>query len=124
MASMLSRKNILLVEDDEVTIALTRRMLIDEGYRVDAATESGNAIKLLTFNNYDLVIMDISMPTLSGFDLLQLMESFHIKSKVVFLSSLDDEITRSKVEKINIDRLISKDKELVKLPMIIKEILD
>ena len=39
---------ILLVEDDEITVALTRRMLVDAGYRVDAAVESGNAIKLLT----------------------------------------------------------------------------
>lgn len=120
---MIYRKKILLVEDDELTVVLTRRMLVDAGYRVDAAMESGNAIKLLTSNNYDLVVLDISMPTLSGFDLLQLMESFHIDSKVAFLTNLSDEETLRKVKKIKIDRLISKEKELEKLPSIVEEIL-
>ncbi len=112
-----------MVEDDEMTIAMTRRMLIEEGYRVDAAVESGNAIKLLTFNDYDLVILDISMPTLSGFDLVQLMESFNIECKIVFLTNLNDDETLRKVKKIKVNRLISKEKELSKLPSIIKEIL-
>ena len=63
------------------------------------------------------------MPTLSGFDIVQLMDSFHIQTKVVFLSNLDDEETRLKVEKAKINRLISKEKELKILPKIVKEIL-
>ena len=121
--TMRNRKRILLVEDDEFTVAMTRRMLVDEGYLVDAAMESGSAIKLLTSNDYDLVILDISMPTLSWFDIVQLMDSFHIQTKVVFLSNLDDEETRLKVEKAKINRLISKEKELKILPKIVKEIL-
>ena len=117
------RKSILLVEDDELTVATTRRMLVDAGYRVDAALESGNAIKYLTSKSYDLVVLDISMPTLSGFDLVQLMESFHIDTKIVFLTNLDDEETLRKVKKIKISRLISKEKELAILPSIIDEVL-
>jgi CheY-like chemotaxis protein len=120
---MVDRKRILLVEDDEITIAFTRRMLVDAGYRVDAAMGSGSAIKLLTSNNYDLVVLDISMPTLSGFDILQLMESFQIESKVVFLTNLSDEKTLSKVKKIKINRFISKEKELKILPSIVREVL-
>jgi CheY-like chemotaxis protein len=117
------RKRILLVEDDEITVALTRRMLVDAGYRVDAAVESGNAIKLLTSHIYDLVILDISMPTLSGFDLVQLMESFHIDSKIAFLTNLEDELTLAKVKKVKINRLISKERELKNLTEIVSEIL-
>lgn len=122
--TMRSRKRILLVEDDEVTVAMTRRMLVDEGYLVDAAMESGSAIKLLTANTYDLVILDISMPTLSGFDMVQLMDSFHIRTKIAFLSNLDDKETLEKVKKANIDRLISKEKEFKNLPKVVKEILE
>lgn len=120
---MISKKRILLVEDDEMTVSLTRRMLVKAGYRVDAAMESGNAIKLLTSYKYDLVVLDISMPTLSGFDLVQLMESFHIDSKIAFLTNLNDEETLRKVKKIKINRLISKEKELNNLTNIVEEIL-
>lgn len=121
--TMRDRKRILLVEDDELTLSMTRRMLVDAGYLVDAALESGSAIKLLTSNDYNLVILDISMPTLTGFDLVQLMESFQIKSKVAFLSNLNDKETRKKVEKIKVDRLISKENELKILPDIVEELI-
>ena len=90
--------------------------LVDAGYKIDSALKSGHAIKLLTSCKYDLVVLDISMPTLSGFDFVQLMESFHIDSKIVFLTNLDDEETMRKVKKIKINRLISKEKELDRLP--------
>lgn len=120
---MSQRKSILLVEDEEITIALSRRLLVDAGYKVDAAVESGNAIKLLTSNDYDLVVLDISMPTLDGFDILQLMESFHIKSKVAFLTNHEDEETLMRIKKFNINRVIRKVRDLKNLPEIINEVL-
>ena len=120
---MQSEKRILLVEDDELTLSISRRMLVNAGYFVDAAMESGNAIKLLTNHKYDLVIFDISMPTLNGFDLVQLMESFHIDSKIAFLTNLEDEETIAKVKKMKINRLIFKEKELMTLAQIVSEIL-
>ena len=117
------KKRLLVVEDDRVTVALTRRMLIDEGYFVDAAMESNNAIKLLTSNDYDLVILDISMPILNGFDIVELLHSFEIKTKIVFLTNLSDEKTMEKVGKLDIERFISKEKDFENLPRIINEIL-
>ena len=120
---MRDRKCILFVEDEEVTIALSRRLLVDAGYKVDAAIEAGNAIKLLTSNPYDLVVLDISMPTLDGFDIVQLMESFHIESKVVFLTNHEDKETLNRIKDFNINRVVSKEKDLMNLPGIVKEVL-
>ena len=120
---MNSTAKILLVEDDEMMLALSSKMLLDAGFDIDSALKPGDAIKLLTGHKYDLVVLDISMPTLSGFDFVQLMESFHIDSKIVFLTNMDDEETLRKVKKIKINRLISKEKELHRLPEIIREVL-
>lgn len=120
---MNSTAKILLVEDDEMMLALSCKMLLDAGFDIDSALKPGDAIKLLTGHKYDLVVLDISMPTLSGFDFVQLMESFHIDSKIVFLTNMDDEETLRKVKKIKINRLISKEKELHRLPEIIREVL-
>jgi len=118
------KKRILVIEDDRVTVALTRKMLIDAGYHVDAAMESNNAIKLLTSNDYELVILDISMPILDGFDFVELLNSFEIKTKIVFLTNLMDEHTREKAKKINIERYIIKEQDFNNLPQIIEEILN
>ena len=120
---MNSTAKILLVEDDEMMLALSSKMLLDAGFDINSALKPGDAIKLLTGHKYDLVVLDISMPTLSGFDFVQLMESFHIDSKIVFLTNMDDEETLRKVKKIKINRLISKEKELHRLPEIIREVL-
>lgn len=117
------KKRVLVVEDDRVTVALTRRMLIDAGYFVDAAMESNNAIKLLTSNDYDLVILDISMPILNGFDIVELVESFEIETKIVFLTNLSDAKTMAKVDQLDIERFISKEKDFKNLPRIVDEIL-
>lgn len=117
------KKSILVIEDDSVTISLTRKMLVEAGYRVDAAMESNHAIKMLTSNNYDLIILDISMPILNGFDFVELLESFEIETKIIFFTNLSDETTLKKVSKLNVERLVSKKTNFHQLPEIVNEII-
>ena len=78
-------KRLLLVDDEVITLRLTRKLLANTGYEVEVASNSNDAIHLLTSQKFDLLIIDITMPTLSGFDLVQLMQSFDIQSPVIFL---------------------------------------
>ena len=63
--------NPILIVDDEAAIAmLVRRILTEAGYRCQAVTDSRAAANLLEKNNYDLVLLDVMMPHLDGYDLL------------------------------------------------------
>jgi len=64
------------------------------------------------------------MPVLNGFDMAELLRSFNIKTKIVFLTNLSDEKTRDRAEKINAERFISKEKDFENLPTIIKEVVE
>ena len=63
--------NPILIVDDEAAIAmLVRRILTEAGYRCQAVTDSRAAANLLEKNRYYLVLLDVMMPHLDGYDLL------------------------------------------------------
>lgn len=117
------KQNILIVDDEIITLKITRKLLNENGYEVDIAPSSAEAMKLLGSQKYDLVIVDITMPSISGFDLIQLMQSFDYNVPVIFLSNNDNDWTIEEANKIGAKRFVSKEKEFNFLPSIVKEIL-
>ncbi len=65
------KENILIVDDSLDTLEMLQRNLKSQGYRIFPATGVEEAIKVLNSTTIDLVITDIKMPRLSGFDLIQ-----------------------------------------------------
>ncbi len=117
------KQRILLVDDELITLKITRKLLTESGYDVDIAPGSADAMKLLGSKSYDLVIVDITMPSISGFDLIQLMQSFDYNVPVIFLSNNDNDWTIEEAGKIGAKRFVSKEKEFNYLPSIVKEVL-
>jgi DNA-binding response OmpR family regulator len=65
----------LLVVDDERDFGeLIRRTLETEGYRIDTALNGGDAIELHRKHNYDLALVDLKMPDMTGLELLQYLK--------------------------------------------------
>lgn len=58
---------ILLVEDNDVNIRLTKRMLARLGYEVDAVLNGREAIQAMQNESYAIVLMDLNMPEMDGF---------------------------------------------------------
>lgn len=63
-------KPILIVDDEPAIAMLIRRILTDTGYLCEAVTDSRVAADLLEKNRYDLVLLDVMMPHIDGYDLL------------------------------------------------------
>ncbi|MDX1402410.1 MAG: response regulator, partial [Kiloniellales bacterium] len=61
-----NRRNILLVEDNEVNQILAQTILSRAGYRVELASNGEEGIQALNRTNFDCVLMDIQMPVLDG----------------------------------------------------------
>ena len=117
------KERILIVDDEIITLRITRKLLLQSGYEADIALGSAEAMKLLSNSPYDLVIVDITMPSISGFDLIQLMQSFDYEIPVIFLSNNDNEWTIEEAYNIGAKRFVSKEKEFNYLPSIVKKIL-
>lgn len=96
---------------------------MESGYEVELASSSSEAMKLLGKIKFNLVIVDITMPSISGFDLIQLMQSFDYNVPVIFLSNSDNDWTIEEAYNIGAKRFVSKEKEFNFLPSIVREIL-
>ncbi len=68
-------KRILAVDDNAVILDVYIQLLTQEGYEVTAAKDGSQALKALEAGNPDLVLLDIEMPNMSGWQLLEIMRS-------------------------------------------------
>jgi two-component system, sensor histidine kinase ChiS len=66
---MSGRKRILAVDDDETALAALRQILGGKGYDVLTAVSAEEAMPLLESGPFDLFILDVAMPGMSGFDM-------------------------------------------------------
>jgi two-component system copper resistance phosphate regulon response regulator CusR len=79
---------ILLVEDEPKLNEFIRKGLEQQGYRVDAVSNGSEALDLAATEKYDLIILDIMLPGISGFDVLVNLNRFGIQVPVIITSAL------------------------------------
>ena len=65
--------HLLVVDDDPQILDMLKCMLEDEGYTVDIAANGNLSLALLIKHNPDLVLLDIKMPGLNGYEVLELI---------------------------------------------------
>lgn len=75
-------KRILLVEDSNDTRMMERVMLQQYGYEVDEAHDGLEAVEKATANRPDLILMDIAMPHMDGFQATEFLKSFSITADI------------------------------------------
>ncbi|MEI6042307.1 MAG: response regulator [bacterium] len=94
---------ILHVDDEEDTQKVVKTILEKEGYEVVSVRDGVGALREINLDNYDLLILDIMMPNMSGWELYTKILKIKEKEKVIFLSILDipadklNELTKSGV---------------------------
>lgn len=98
-------------------------MLDQQGYDVETSSTTSEAISILTSGDIDLILLDISMPTIDGFDFIKLMNSLRIQVPVVFLSNADDDFTLKMASSEGVKCCISKNRQFMEIPKIISEVL-
>lgn len=69
--NVFAQKNFLIVDDSEDTIAMLQELLKVAGANVMTATNGADALRIAAENEFDVVLSDISMPEMDGFEFLQ-----------------------------------------------------
>ncbi len=75
MAPEQGRGRILVVDDEPAIRALLKKIIERRGYSVDGARDGAEAIELLKVNTYDLMLIDLMMPNVNGFELVAYLAS-------------------------------------------------
>ena len=85
--SKVEKKRICIVDDEPDIILLCKLVLEDAGFKVYTFTDSLLALSNFKPNFYDLVILDIKMPNMDGFELCKKIKEIDNKTKVCFLTA-------------------------------------
>ena len=86
-------KKIFLVEDDPFLVDIYVTKLEEQGFQVEASRTGEEALKIIDKEKFDLIILDVMLPDMSGWDILEkINENKKTKnSKVIILSNKDPE---------------------------------
>lgn len=87
-------KKILLVEDDPFLIEIYSKKLKEEGFEIEVAQDGEKALEKLDEKKFDLILLDIVLPRISGWEVLEKIKDKGLK--VFILSNLGQ---KSEVEK-------------------------
>ena len=104
---------ILIVEDEKPISNLIRLGLTREGYACDCALDGLAAADLLEKNAYDLVLLDVMLPHVDGFELMEYIRPLEIP--VIFLTARDAVADRVKGLRLGAEDYIIKPFEVVEL---------
>jgi DNA-binding response OmpR family regulator len=89
--STLEKKRSILVVDDEPDIVITLKTVLERNnFRVDTYTEPLQALKNFKLDTYNLLILDIKMPQMNGFELYKELIKIDKNIKVCFLTALSE----------------------------------
>jgi heavy metal response regulator len=80
---------ILIVEDDEKISDVLKRGLTDQHYSVDIAADGEEAVFLAKTNDYDLIILDILLPKLDGWEVCKSIRKDNIATPILMLTAID-----------------------------------
>jgi DNA-binding response OmpR family regulator len=104
-------KKILCIEDDRETAALIAEELVDRGYDVALAHDGREGLAAILRIMPDLVLSDISMPAMSGFELLDRLVALaprFVRMPFVFLTALTDRDNELKGRQLGADDYVTK----------------
>ena len=90
-------KRLLLVEDDNVQAEFLEKLLTDKNISVTVVNTAKKALDELLINKYNCAIVDLNLPDMSGFKLLELIEEKNIKLPFIIYTARDltsDELTK------------------------------
>ncbi len=84
---------ILIVDDFQYNIQIVRNVLEQEGYKIDACTNSVAAINKVFNGKYDLILLDILMPEMDGFEICTIIKSNQDTKNIpiIFLTAIDED---------------------------------
>jgi DNA-binding response OmpR family regulator len=114
---------ILIVEDEPSMLAGLKDNLEMEGYEVETAATGSEGLKKLLERSYHLVLLDVMLPELSGFDVLKQAREHSLRTPVIMLTAKGEEVDRVVGLELGADDYVTKPFSLRELLARVKAVL-
>jgi DNA-binding response OmpR family regulator len=104
----MSIAKLLYVDDEETLRILVKSQLTLEGYDVETADDGDIALEMLEKNSYDLILLDIRMPRVDGFEVLKILKDRNNRIRVIMLTAVTDLSSAIEAVKLGANDYITK----------------
>ena len=81
---------LLYVEDEDSLRTLVKSQLESEGFEVDTADDGDTGIEMVGKGSYEVILLDMRMPRVSGIEVLKHLRAKKSSSRVIVLTAVDD----------------------------------
>ena len=115
--------NILVLEDDIALNQLVCTYLNDSGFRAKGCLRANDAYDEMYNNLYDLIISDIMMPEIDGFEFAETVRQVNKHIPILFMSAKDDLPSKQRGFRLGIDDYMVKPLELAELLLRVRALL-
>ncbi len=106
---------ILLVEDEEGLILTLTDRLVNEGFEVTSAIDGKSGYDLATTSNFDLIILDVMLPKMNGYDVCRDLRQKGISTPILMLTAKGETIDKVLGLKLGADDYLTKPFEVIEL---------
>ncbi|QNR22840.1 MULTISPECIES: response regulator transcription factor [Croceimicrobium] len=120
---MSDKAKILIVDDEPLIRDALAFKLTKDGYDVDTAEDGEKAIQKIESEEYHIIISDIMMPFISGFELVKILKERGTDAPVLMLTSLNSETAVLKAFDLGADDFMTKPFSPNELSVRIKKLL-
>jgi DNA-binding response OmpR family regulator len=100
--------NILIVEDEPAMQLGLRDNLEMEGYHVDVESDGESGLKKIKTGTHDLILLDVMLPKISGFDICKSARAAGVKTPIILLTARGEEIDKVLGLELGADDYITK----------------
>jgi len=90
------KKRVLIIEDDDEMRSLLKEFTEEAGFEADSAANGFEAFRKIEDKTFDLIISDIRMPGLTGFDILPRMKKLQPQAYIILITAFGSEETHRK----------------------------
>lgn len=121
---MNARKKSILIADDEAEVrALLSHLLEEQGYETAVAGDGDDAVAQLERRSFDLLLLDIKMPHMSGFEVLKYAREHHPAARVIMLTAFAELANAMESKYLGADDFIGKPYDPDEVLMAVERVL-
>jgi CheY-like chemotaxis protein len=124
MVSNWSDKNILVVDDSEINRLIIVEALKSKGFSTCEAADGKQAIDIIVSKKPDLVLLDLIMPVMDGFDAMAQLHQMNIKVPIIVITAYLKENSLNRCKELGADGFLSKPIKMQELFKLISGIFD
>lgn len=101
-------KQILIIDDEEVTRRFVQRVLLKNNYLVETLKDGTLALDIIKRNKFDIIIVDLKMPKIDGFEIIREIKKLDFNPSIIIVTGFLTAESKIKAKELGVKEILIK----------------